>query len=324
MEMTPDAATDAGSADAGLPSAPTALVRFETGDPRDRDVRPSGPALILMGGGVEVDEAFEAWRTWVAGGDVVVLRTSGSDGYQDYLFTDIGGVDSVETMLVTSRALANDPYVAWRVETAEGIWLAGGDQSTYVHSWKGTAVEDALHAAYARGAAVGGTSAGCAVLGEIAFAAHQGTIGSSDALADPYHLRVTLEAQFLRFAPLAGVITDTHFAQRDRMGRLITFLARVRQDGLHADPIAVGVDERTALVIGPDGVGRVMGRGAVYVMTADSGPRVCAAGRPLEFEGITAVALRAGDTARWPGGATALQGSSLSASTGTLTPSDPY
>ena len=80
-----------------------------TGEDSDAEVTPLGPGLILMGGGGEPDEAFEWWRNLLAAGDVVVLRASGSDGYNDYLFEEIGGVDSVETLLVDSVELANDP-----------------------------------------------------------------------------------------------------------------------------------------------------------------------------------------------------------------------
>ncbi len=61
-----------------------------------------------MGGGAEVDAAFTRAAQRAPQGDVLVLRASGADGYQDYLFTEIGGFDSVETLLVDRRALAED------------------------------------------------------------------------------------------------------------------------------------------------------------------------------------------------------------------------
>jgi len=294
-----------------------------TGAPEDRAVTPTGPALVLMGGSREVDEAFAWWRTYVAGGDVVILRTSGSDGYNDYLFSEIGGVDSVETLLVTSRQLANDPYVTWRIRTAEGIFMAGGDQSTYVGNWKGTGVEDALHHAWDRGAVIGGTSAGCAVLGEFAFAATGGSVGSEAVLLDPYEPRVTLERDFLRLPPLAGVLTDSHFARRDRMGRLIGFLARVHAEGWSSAPIGLGVDERTALVIGPDGVGQVMGSGAVYLVRSDAAPSVARSATPLQHA-VTVHALLAGAEVTLPQGVTSVPGQPVRAAAGALIPDDPY
>lgn len=320
-----DAGTrDAGHRDAGVLAPPPALVRYHTGDEADRDVTPQGPALVMMGGSREVDAAFEWWRPRVAGGDVVILRTSGSDGYNDYLFSDIGGVDSVETMLVTTRALASDPYVAWRVATAEGIFLAGGDQSTYLESWKDTPLETAFMTAWARGAVVGGTSAGLAVLGDNVFAAYAGSVTSAEALADPYDTSVTLEPDFLALAPLAGVITDSHFGRRDRMGRLVTFVARWFADGATGPLLGLGIDERTAVVVDDAGEATVMGSGAVYIVYGAAPAARCAPGRTLDYADVAYATLRDGDTFTLPSGATTVTTQTLDVVDGVLSPADPY
>src|SRR5207244_2997527 len=132
---------------------------------------------------------------------------------------------------------------------AELIFLAGGDQWTYVENWKGTPLAAAIQTAVARGAILGGTSAGLAVLGEGVFTAENGSVTSAEALADPYDPLVTLDGAFVALPALANVVTDTHFVVRDRLGRLIAFVARAAQDGLLASPIGIGVDEETALVI---------------------------------------------------------------------------
>lgn len=319
----PEATVDAGPPDGGL-APPAALVRYMTGDPADRAATPTGPALILMGGGPEVDGAFDRWRAWLDGGDVVVLRTSGSDGYNDYLYEDIGGVDSVETLLVTDRALADHPYVEARLRGAEGIFLAGGDQSTYIETWTGTAVQAALQDAWARGAVLGGTSAGLAVLGAVTFDALEGGVGSQTALEDPYGRRMTLGRGFLELPPLARVITDSHFAERDRMGRLAAFVARAMEDGWLEAPIGLGLDERTALVIGPDGAGEVLGRGAVYLLQPTAPPEVCAAGRPLTVRGLQRRRLEAGAIVQLPSGATTEPPLAFDVVEGALSVSDPY
>jgi cyanophycinase len=314
----------AGGAPVDPPDPPEGLVRYVTGDEADADVAPGGPGLILMGGGADVDEAFVWWSGLVAGGDVVVLRTSGEDGYNDYLYTTIGGVDSVETLLVTSRELANDTYVADRVRRAEGLFIAGGDQATYLEAWKDTAVEGAIQEAYARGAVVGGTSAGCAVLGEIVFAAENDTVYSDEALADPYNDYMTMDRGFLAFPPLARVVTDTHFAQRDRMGRLVAFVARAVADGWADEALGIGVDEATALLVDASGEGHVVGAGRVYLVRSHGSPAVCQAGQPLEYTGLTYHALAAGDLIALPTGDTDAPGMSLAASGGALSPADPY
>jgi len=46
-----------------------------------------------------------------------------------------------------------------------------------------------------------------------------------------YNFRVTLGSSFLPLANLTNVITDPHFVTRDRMGRLVVFMARLITDG---------------------------------------------------------------------------------------------
>ena len=66
-----------------------------------------------------------------------------------------------------------------------------------------------------------------AILGEFVFAALNGTVYSSEALNNPYNFKITVETNFLIIPVLERIITDSHFAQRDRMGRLVVFLARI-------------------------------------------------------------------------------------------------
>ena len=300
------------------------MTVYTTGDPADAVVVPLGPGVILMGGDVEVDAAFEWQAERIAGGDIVVIRASGSDGYNDYLYTDIGGVDSVQTLMLDSPAAASDPWVAWTLEHAEAVFMAGGDQADYMQLWKDSPVEDALMSAWARGAILGGTSAGLAVLGEFVFAATKGTVYPEEALEDPYNEYMTLERGFLALWPLAGVVTDSHFRERDRMGRLLGFMARVLEDGWASEVLGLGVDERTAMVIGPEGLGEVLGEGSIYLLEASAPASVCTPGQALEFGPLPLQRLSAGDTVSWPGGVAEVAVMPVSASGGVTVPADPY
>jgi cyanophycinase len=306
------------------PPPPAELTRWLVGDEADADATPEGPALILMGGGPDVDAAFTWWQSWVDGGDVVVLRESGADGYNDYLFADIGGVDSVETLLVDTEGLADDPYVVCRVAQAEAVFMAGGDQAQYMTLWKDRGLADAVMTAWDRGAVVGGTSAGLAVLGEFVFAAYNDTVYSDETLDDPYNQYMTMDLGMFGFAPLVGVITDSHFYERDRMGRLVGFLARIVQDGWADDVLGLGVDEGTALLVGPDGTGTVVGAGSVYAVRSNGTPQVCEAGEPLAYADLERVRLVEGDTIALPGGETEVAAELVSAAEGGLEPADPY
>ncbi len=303
------------------PPKPASLVTHLVGNDADRAAMPTG-GLILMGGGTDVDAAFTWWKPRLDGGDVVVLRTDDRAGYGPYLYGEIGGCDSVETLVVTTRALADDPYVAWTVAHAEGIFIAGGDQAAYLRTFRGTALERAIAAAAKRGAIVGGTSAGSAVLGDVAYAAYERGATSSEALGDPYHVNVTLEPEFLTFAALDDVITDTHFGARDRMGRLAAFVARAEQDGLVAAGRGLGIDEATALVIDAAGLGTVVGAGRVYALRVRS-IASCTKGASLDAT-FELHSLAAGNTLKLPAFTTTVAATELTARKGSLTPANPY
>ncbi len=147
---------------------------------------------------------------------------------------------------------------------------------------------------------------------------------SDEALDDPYGPYMTLEREALQLPSLAGVVTDTHFSARDRMGRLLAFTARTIVDGWADRPLGLGADEATALVVDEDGAATVLGVGAVYVLAPDRPPTACGPGEPLAWTDVALHELVAGDTIELPSGATSVAPRLLSASGGSLDPSDPY
>lgn len=298
---------------AGEADPPRVRRRFERGPGRERMVvgNPgevttpvAGGAALIGGGSDRVSEAaFRHLIQQSGGGDLVVLRTADDPDYNDFIF-DLGGLDSVETLGVGSREEAADPRVVVRVANAEAIFIAGGNQDDYLTNWDGTPIEAAIDAAVARGVPVGGTSAGLAVLGGFDFGALNGTVYSDEALADPYNRYMTLVRGFLQAPGLGATITDSHFVARDRMGRLVAFLARIVQDGWAAEARGIGIDERTALVVGPDGKVTRVGEGAAYLLRTPGPPQTCVAGQPLRFENVSVYRLTAGatfDLATWQG-----------------------
>lgn len=274
-----------GSCDLGSrPSKPGGLTVYMTGSAADTCVEQAEGGLLVMGGGSDVDEAFtRRVQPLLGGGDVVVLRTSGSDGYNDYLY-NLLGADSVETIMVDRRQFANDPYVLWAVDSAEFVWIAGGDQSDYLNQWQGTALQQSLDAVIARGGVLGGTSAGAAVQSEYIYDP-DGVLGaySSEAVTDLCHEYINISDNFLSTTSMQGVVVDTHFAERDRMGRLMAFMA-----GLPNGIRGIGVDEATSIFFTSDGNGVVDGSGNVYVLAEDgSTSRTQAScGSPVIYENV--------------------------------------
>jgi cyanophycinase len=244
--------------------------------------------LLLMGGSTDVDAGFLWMIEKSGGGDFVVIRATGTDAYNPWIYDELGGVDSAETIIIQNRAAASDPFVIDRILNAEALFIAGGDQANYVEYWKGTPVEDAIHTLVARDVPIGGTSAGLAILGQFVFSAVNGTVDSSTALSNPYNKKVALDRDFLTLPHMSGVITDSHFSARDRMGRLIAFLARIIRDDWAAQAVGVGIDERTALTMEPNGVASVVGDGSVYFLTTPPGdPQVCEPRSKLSYQNIS-------------------------------------
>ena len=260
---------------------------YRSGSLTDTQTATQGGA-VLMGGGKDVEEAFRWMIDRSGGGDFLVLRASGEDGYNDFV-TQAGPAASVESVVFKDREASFAPEIIDKLDHAEAIFLAGGDQSKYMEYWKGTPVEDALNRAIERGAPIGGTSAGLAVLGDKVFAARQGGVSSDEVLKDPFDPAVDVEPGLVHLPFLQGALTDTHFSQRDRMGRLVTFLARAEE--AHG----IGVDEGTAVLVDPDGKGRIVGNNAAYFVQATHPPSVCQPGVPLVEDGLRVNQLQAGD-----------------------------
>lgn len=241
------------------------------------------PGFVLAGGGKDVDAAMKWLLDRSGGGDVVIIRASGSTGYNDYLY-ELGKVNSVETLLIDSREKAMLPETAEKIRNAEALFIAGGDQWNYVKYWKDTEVSKAIsYLIDVKKVPMGGTSAGCAVLSEFIFDAQFDTVVSADALANPYTQTVSISKSFINIPFLKNTIADQHYSQRNRQGRHVTFLASMMQDYKIKNPKGIGVDERTAVCIDADGKAFVFGAGKAYFLSAKKKPEQCISGEPLTW-----------------------------------------
>ncbi|MBV9302978.1 MAG: M28 family peptidase [Acidobacteriaceae bacterium] len=257
------------------------------GEPANRS---SG--FALMGGGSDQDAAFQ-WICERGTGPFVVLRASGTETYNPYISSVCPNIDSVETLVIQSREGARQPFVARKILDSGVLFIAGGNQGNYLNFWQGTPVQEAINAAVSGGVPAGGTSAGLAVLGEYVFSALNDTIQSTEALRNPYDRRVTISRDFLHIPHLEGKITDSHFVARDRMGRLVVFLARIAQNGWTPAPYGIGIDEKTAVLVQPTGRATVDGKGAAYFLHAPGPPKECRPDTPLTYKGVSVYRLGA-------------------------------
>lgn len=239
---------------------PQGYTSFFTGNATNITTTPSF-GICLMGGATENDNAMKWLLQKANGGDVVVLRSSGSDGYNNYFYSELGiPVNSVETLVITSATGATNPYVLNKVSQAELIWIAGGNQANYVNFFKNNALEDLLNNhVNNKQAPIGGTSAGMAILGSHYFAALNGSVTSSQVLANPFHQNATLGGNdFLVVPYLQNVITDTHYDNPDRRARQTTFMARIAQE-LNNRSFGIASNEYTAVCVEANGRARVFG-----------------------------------------------------------------
>lgn len=268
---------------APLAAEPTYKSYF-TGDAADVAPATQG-GLLLVGGGEGYDDGMQWFVNRAGLGDIVVIRFSDSDYYNSWIYPF--GPNSVETLLITSREAASDPYVLEQVRHAEGLFIGGGDQSNYVKNWKDTPLEEEINNVPRRGGVVGGTSAGLAILGNFVYSAMNGSLATTDALANPFHADLTLDRNFLNMPFLGNILTDSHFGIRDRMGRLIAMLARLDVDSWSSSTYGLGVDEGAALAINELGIGQVMGAGgSAYLLHLTQAPERCVEGQSLEAQDV--------------------------------------
>ncbi len=267
------------------------FTSYFTGNPEDKKVSPNY-GITMMGGRSEHDQAMTWFLEQANGGDILVLRASGSDGYNNYLFSGLGvAVNSVESLVIKTPEAANHPYVHEKIKNAEAIWMAGGNQFNYVGIWGDSPMKQLLndHINVKRGV-IGGTSAGMAVLGEWYFSAENGSIKSEEALANPFHEKAQVGNDFLKIPILENTITDTHYANRNRQGRHSAFISRVASEE-NEQSFGIACDEYTAVCVGEDGIAHIYGKSpakeeAVYfIQTTCEGykPEIMEANQPLTW-----------------------------------------
>jgi cyanophycinase len=233
-------------------------TKWVNGDTSDV-VTPHQPGTVLAGGGTDNDSAMVWMLRRAAGGDVVIIRASGSNGYNSYFFSELGvAVNSVETIRFDNATAATNPYVIQKIRGAEVLFIAGGDQYKYYQYWKDTPIEDAInYLLNEKKITIGGTSAGMAILGEAYYVPPGASLTSAEALANPFHTNTNIigKGGFLDVPFMKALITDTHYDQRTRAGRHTTFLARLVQE-TGARTYGIASNEHVAVCV--DGAGKAI------------------------------------------------------------------
>ncbi|MCX5232875.1 hypothetical protein [Streptomyces sp. NBC_00233] len=265
----------------------------------------NGPAFTMNGAGAIVPASMTRAIDEIRGGagslDVVVLSgsapTSGSKTPECDAITGLTGVNSCTTWTLTAANDGNNSQVNADVRNAEFVYFAGGDQCRYT-AWKGTALEASIESVVTKGGGSGGGSAGHHINSPIVYDACNGSVTSAEALANPYDRYISFTTGMLEWPNYGGVINDSHFVTRDRMGRTMSFLARTVKDGLAPGGAAwgVGVEEGGgSLFLDRNGVATQYGKDA-YVVLADHQPEQAVDRKPLTYSGFKIWRLTPGST----------------------------
>jgi cyanophycinase len=284
--------------------AGTKFQYFRVGSGEDKTTRPRF-GIAMMGGGSDLDAAFLWLCQRANGGDLLVLRATGTDAYNPYI-KDLKGcsLNSVATLVIPDTEAARDPQVREKIAAAEAIFISGGDQSNYIKYWQNTPVQSAINQRIKSGVPIGGTSAGLAVLTDFVFTAMNDSAYSKDVLKDPFDKTVTISRGFLDVPALKGTISDQHFAKRDRFGRFTVFLARILQDGMTHSIKGIAVDERNALLVDKNNRATLVGDGYAYFVTPPGKAETCKVKEPLLYRDIAVYKINntgAFDITKWQG-----------------------
>lgn len=214
--------------------------------------------LIIIGGAEDKEGECTILREFVrrSGGRearlVVMTVATGLPGEVGATYRDIFerfGAKTVDIVDTERREDAENSRDIEIIEQATGVFFTGGDQARIIDLLKDTKIDSLLHQKLKAGLVIGGTSAGAAMMPEI-------TIVEGEAETHPRLETVTLEPG-MGFLPEVAI--DQHFAQRGRLGRLISALVQ------HPSMLGIGIDENTAIAVNGDEI-EVIGEGGVTII----------------------------------------------------------
>ncbi|RNC28676.1 MAG: Cyanophycinase [Candidatus Dichloromethanomonas elyunquensis] len=164
------------------------------------------------------------------------------------LFAKFGCPD-VQIINIYTRDDANSRKNIDKLLCSSGIFFTGGDQLRITAVLGGTELGKTLQHVYERKVIIAGTSAGASVMSDTMIIGGHGDTPGED---------------LIKMAPglgfLKGIIIDQHFAQRGRIGRLLTAVS------LNPYVLGIGIDEDTSIHVTSNGRIKVVGRGTALIV----------------------------------------------------------
>lgn len=218
--------------------------------------------LVIIGGAEDKEGDCKILREFVrrAGGlqarIAVMTVATGLPGEVGATYISVFeqlGVESVKVVDTDKREDASNPTAMERVQEATGIFFTGGNQARILELIKDTELDTLLHKRFAEGAVIAGTSAGAAMMPDM-------MILEGESETNP-RMEVVKMDRGMGFLP--NVVIDQHFAQRGRLGRLLSALAQRPVN------LGFGIDENTAIAINGKDL-EIIGEGAITIVDVGS------------------------------------------------------
>jgi cyanophycinase len=223
-------------------------------------------ALFVVGGGTQPDALVDEFVK-LAGGPgkarIFVFAQASEAGERsgESKAADLRKRGASATNLWFNREQADKDSLVRLIDSATGIWFGGGDQNKLTAVIRGTKMERAIRARWEKGAVVGGTSAGAAVLSTPMITGTE--LGTRrDTTEDWTRIQKGSVKVDSGFAFITNAVIDQHFVRRKRSNRLLSLI-------LATPPhLGAGIDEGTAIIVEPSGRWRIMGASVVLVYDA--------------------------------------------------------
>lgn len=217
-----------------------------------------GGQLVIIGGAEDKQDDCTILREFVrrAGGvnaRIVIMTVATElprEVGDDYtrVFERLGAED-VRIVDTVERDDASSTTYLEAIEKATGVFFTGGNQARITSVLRDTEIDKLLHKRLSEGIVIAGTSAGAAMMPDV-------MIVEGESETNP---RIEIVDMEPGMAFLPGVVIDQHFAQRGRIGRLLSAVAQQPVN------LGFGIDENTALVVNNRQF-EVIGEGAVTVV----------------------------------------------------------
>ncbi len=222
--------------------------------------------LFIISGGRQPAEMTKRFIELAGGANhakIIVLSMASEDPvksgeHQVAEFTSHGAA-YVESVVLT-RDEATNLASATHLDGATGVFFTGGDQVRLAAVLVETPVQQKLKELYARGAVIGGTSAGAAIMSQVMITGEE-LLNDDKTNTFKFIKQKNIETTAgLGF--ITNAVIDQHFIKRKRLNRLFSVALE------HPKLVGIGIDESTAIIVNPDDTFEVMGESAVMVIDA--------------------------------------------------------